>query len=444
MGHWKGLSHILIIFVMLAAPDPSAARTDGVFEIHPAYLKQLRQEALTNNQSIQAERRRITALKEEARAAGAWDDPRIGLGLVNIPVDTFDLDQEPMTQKLVTLSQKLPWFGKLDLKSKKVTLSAAKLSLKLTTQEQALLRSLSDGYYELGYVSASLSINEQQTSHMAQIADIAAARYAAGKGLQQDVLQAQVEQSRLIEERNSLVRQRQVLEERINAMLNRQIFAPVAAPALTGLPQPGLSEAEVTRMALANNPALATLQVDMELSSVDVAIADKAYYPDPDIRLSYGQRDDDPSGRERSDFVSGTIVFSLPVWAKQKQGRQKEAALERREAARLQYQDLAVQLPFRVSTLLKELEQIRANHELYTRALVLQAEQWAESALAAYRVGRIEFNAMLSSQLRVLNLARQEKQYLYQYYRKMAALEELLGGGPPIASTTSPDLSRGE
>ncbi len=436
MHHWK-IKRLIITLCVLLMPGTTAVAQENTFSsMHSEGLKALSQEVLANNQSLHALKRRVAALEAEVHAAGTWEDPMIGLGLVNVPIDSFDLSKEPMTQKLITLSQRLPWFGKLDLKSKKAALDAAKLSLKLKAEEQALLRELADNYYELGFVSVSQEINDQLIGHLNQIVDIAASRYTAGKGLQQDVLQAQVEHSRLLEERNALKRQRRVLEERINGLLNRSAFAPITPPTLSELPPLPLSEASLTQTALAGNPELAALQIEMELAAVEVDLARKAYYPDPDLRLSYGQRDADPAGKDRSDFVSGTIVFSLPVWAKQKQGRKKEAALSRREAARLQYQDYASQLPFRISALLNELDQIKANHELYNEALVIQAQQWAESAMIAYQVGKIDFNAMISSRLRVLNMARQEKQYLYQYYRKAAALEEITGDRPAEINTT--------
>lgn len=435
MYHWKIKRLIITLCVFSMSGATAVARENTFSTMHSEGFKALSQEALANNQSLKALKKRVAALEEEVHAAGTWEDPMIGLGLVNVPIDSFDLDQEPMTQKVITLSQRLPWFGKLDLKSKKAALDVAKLSLTLKAKEQALLRELADNYYELGFVSLSQEINDQLIGHLNQIVDIAATRYTAGKGLQQDVLQAQVEHSRQLEERNGLKRQRRVLEERINGLLNRSTFVPVTPPDLSELPQLPFSAASLTEKAMAGNPELAALQIEMELAAVEVDLARKAYYPDPDLRLSYGQRDADQAGNDRSDFVSGTIVFSLPVWAKQKQGRKQEAALNRREAARLQYQDYASQLPFRISALLNELDQIKANHGLYSEALVIQAQQWAESAMIAYQVGKIDFNAMISSRLRVLSMARQEKQYLYQYYRKAAALEEITGGRPAEINT---------
>lgn len=418
---------LLMLSLVLNTGHDAFARDGSTSTIHPAPLLQLREEALRNNQSLIALRKKIAAREAEISMVGAWEDPRIGLGLGNVPVDSFELDQEPMTQKLITLSQRLPWFGRLDLKSKSKALDAAKMEAAYVSQSLALSRRLAEDYYQLGFIAASQKINQRLIDLLGQIARIAEARYAAGKGLQQDVLQAQVEQSRLIETRNTLLRQRRQLEYRISGVLNRNSLVPIPPPTLESLPPVALVVSDLQQKALSHNPQLVTLKLEIEKSAVEVKLARKAYFPDPDLRLSYGQRDDAPNGDDRADFVSGTIVFSLPVWAKSKQRRGVEAALRQEEAARLQYQDMVSQLPFRIDETLTELNQIRANHDLYQNAVLLQAEQWADSAMISYKVGKIDFNAMISAQLRVLMLQLAEEQYLYQYYRKLANLEETVG-----------------
>ena len=64
------------------------------------------------------------ALRAEAPFSGSLQDPVVGIGLLNLPVDTFDFDQEPMTQKQLFASQKFPWFGTLDLRQQASELKA--------------------------------------------------------------------------------------------------------------------------------------------------------------------------------------------------------------------------------------------------------------------------------------------------------------------------------
>ncbi len=406
-----------------ANPSPSSDATGRSTILH-----NLLEEALTNNQGLRALELRIAALRDEVHAAGALDDPRMGFGMLNVPTDTYRLDQEPMTQKQITLAQRIPWFGKLDLKTRRAALNVMRLETTLTAKRHLLIRDLSEAFYELGFVAASQDINERMISQLDQIVRFAETRYGAGKGLQQDVLQAQVEQSRLMDESNTLQRQRRTLEDRINGLLNRGGYLPITPPEPDGLPDLQIDAATWQKAALMHNPDLKSLQVEIDQAAVDFDLARKGYYPDPDLVLSYGQRDDDRAGRDRADFVSASVVFTLPVWAKNKQDRQLEAAGKRREAARSQYQDMAAQLPHRIDAMAVELDQIRTSYMLYKQTILVQADQWAQSALNAYEVGKVDFGTMLSAQLRVLALERQTKQYQFQYYRKLSGLDEILGG----------------
>ncbi len=428
MIHWKRFFPLLLItaaWLMPVAPL-SAGEING--NSHAAALQQLTQEMLANNQALKALGKKVVALKEEVQAAGALDDPRLGFGLLNLPTDSFRFDEQPMTQKQIAIAQRIPWFGKLDLKTQRATLNAARMESMLHARRLTLMRDLADAYYELGFVAASIEINLRMTDHLDQIVRVAETRYAAGKGLQQDVLQAQVEQSRLMDQHNMLERQRRTLEDRINGLLNRPAYSAIEPPTPVGLPDLWASVEQWQAKALEANPDLQTRRIEIEQAKVDVELSRKAYYPDPDLRLAYGQRDPDTDGNERPDFFSASIVFSLPVWAKRKQDRRQDAAAARRQAAQSDYQDLVARLPHQVDAVAAELDQLRENYILFKEAILIQAAQWAESSRFSYEVGKVNFNTMVSAQLHELKLERQAIQYLFQYYRKMASLDRLLGG----------------
>ena len=426
MFAWKQIVSFLI-FIVIGSASVSA---QGVSPPMPSVseLERLTKEMLVNNQSLKALEQSVAALKEEVQAAGALDDPKFGFGLLNLPADSFRFDEQPMTQKQITMSQRIDWFGKRDLKTQRAALNALKQESVLNTRRLQLTRNLTDAYYELGFVVASLEINERLTNHMDQIVQVAEARYGSGKGLQQDILQAQVEQSLLMDRRNMLKRERRAIEDRINGLLNRNIYVPVTPPSPEALPELEGSIEIWQAIASESNLKLQTRRIEIEQARVDVDLARKAYYPDPDLKMAYGQRDEDTEGNSQSDFVSATITFSLPVWAKRKQDRRYDATAKRRQAAQAQFKDLAAQLPHQVDAVVAELDQIKENYTLYTDALLVQAGQWAESARFSYEVGKVNFNTMVSAQLQELKLERQAKQYLYLFYRKMALLDNLLGG----------------
>ena len=92
------------------------------------------------------------------------------------------------------------------------------------------------------------------------------------------------------------------------------------------------------------------------------------------------------------------------------------------------YRSLVDSLPHRVDALATEIRDTQENYRLYEDALLVQSDQWARSSLAAYEVGKIEFNTMINAQIRFLRVELQAKRYLYSIHQKRAELEEVLGG----------------
>src|SRR5665811_1862301 len=83
----------------------------------PPDLQALIGEALQANPEIKQMRGQYAASQETIRPAGALDDPEVAFSMKDIPVDTWRLNQEPMTQKMLELSQKFPFPGKRRLRA---------------------------------------------------------------------------------------------------------------------------------------------------------------------------------------------------------------------------------------------------------------------------------------------------------------------------------------
>ena len=101
------------------------------------------------------------------------------------------------------------------------------------------------------------------------------------------------------------------------------------------------------------------------------------------------------------------------------------------------YRSLVDSLPHRIDALANEILDTQENYHLYVDALLVQSEQWARSSLAAYEVGKVEFNTMINAQVQLLRVELQAKHYLYSIYQKRAELEEVLGG--PIKRVAAAD-----
>jgi outer membrane protein TolC len=428
MGHISmktagGILLTLWIFIGIPASGTAASPIWA-----PPPLTLLIEEGIAQNKEIKSLEDEVEGFKKEIPFAGSLEDPRLGFAILNLPTDTFDFDQEAMTQKQIFIAQKFPWFGKLDLRTQRATLRAIRRQAVLDASRLELARKIAVAYYELGFVNASLKTNTQLTDIVSQLLGVAETRYATGRGLQQDVLQAQVELSKLLDEKITLERTGRTLEDRINELLNRESFITVLPPKNVSYPDLQLNVENLQNKALKENPQLRVRQAQIDITAVEIELARKDYWPDMDVKLAYGQRDEDLNGRDLPDLVSGSVTMNIPLWQNKRQNAKLAAAIKSHQAAVNYYRNLVESLPHKVDALVVEIRDTQKNYRLFTDALLLQAEQWASSSLTAYEVGELEFNTMIGAQIRLLGFELQTENYLLKIYQKRAELEEVLGG----------------
>jgi outer membrane protein TolC len=399
---------IVLVSVVRAASQP----TDIVTLVDEAYH---------NNQDLLSMEENARALRAEAPFAGSLQDPMIGIGLLNIPVDTFDFDQEPMTQKQLFASQKFPWFGTLDLRQQVSELKALEAEFQVHSKRLEVAKNLTGAWYDLGIIGKSLEINENLKTIVTQVLRVAETRYSTGKGLQQDILAGQVQHSELIDEGVNLDSRERMVRAQIGSLLNRSDIFEEAGPLAIDEPGEIPDRVLLSRVALQLNPLIQARQVAIDRAKLEVQLAEKAYMPDFDVRLSYGEREDRP------DFVSATVAMTVPLWQATSQDSKLAAARKRLVAAEKSLLGLRQTLPHSIDRVLAEIEGAKENYLLFHEALSLQAGHLADASLAAYSVGKVEFNTMLSARVRLLRIELKADSYKYQIYKKLAELEELIG-----------------
>ena len=439
---YRALRSAAVLTVFLAALSSTGHAADSIWA--PPELEKLIEEALANNQSISSRQARVKGLENRIPAAGALPDPKVGFALLSLPTDSFSFEQEAMTQKQIFLEQAVPWLSKLDLRSEIAAQNAREEEARLEAARLELARDVADAWYELGYVAESQRINDELFELLERIRRDAESGYAVGEGLQQDIFQAGVELSRTEDEAVRLESRRSRIEDRLHELTNRREYDPIAPP--SNLPEPDFSFSAETlaENALTENPDVKGMQAAIEGAGAETRLAKKDYYPDFNIRLTYGQREEDRSGRDLPDFFSAAVAMDIPLWHKSKQSREVAAASENQRSARNRYHDLKTRLPYRIHSLAAEIKDSRRRYALYQNERIPQAGQWARSALEAYAVGRVAFDTMIEARIRVLKYRRQASRLFYNIYQKRAELEAWTGGAAQTEQQETFHESRGQ
>lgn len=409
----------------------SLALATGAFSMDNAPsspgLSPLIEEALSRNQEIKAMEAAIEGLHSRAGFEGALTDPQIGFSVSNLPVDSFNFHDEPMTQKQIYMGQKFPWPGKRALKSRTVEFEAEKLEYQLISKKLAITRSIADNYYDLGFIAESLTLNQNVADLVQKLMKVAGTRYTSGKGNRQDILMARMELDKREDERIRLENTYRQIEDRINGLLNREDFKPVPHPETPVFFDRIPESSGLVAQSIETNPELAVLKLDIEKNAAQKMLARKDYYPDVDMRLTYGQRDDDPMGRSRSDFVSLSAGLTIPLWKHQRQDKNLASQESLEHSARLRFLNLQSRLPHDVDRLVTDIRETIRRYSLYTNKLIPTAKDIARSAQSDYEVGKSEFGTMINAQIKALTMDLEAKNLLFLIEKKRAELDEIVG-----------------
>jgi outer membrane protein TolC len=391
-------------------------------------LDSLIAEVLRVNPDLAAAKLRYQAFEAVVPQTGSWPDPMFKTVFSNLPTDIWAMDRTPMSGIELMLTQKIPFPGKLGLKKNAARSLARKAKEEYETAEDFVLSELKQNFFQLYLLQKSIEITRKNKLLLQDFAKIASTRYSVGKGVQQDVLKAQVEVSKMTDKLISLEEKSRMVRAKLNVLLDRN---PQNHLGETGeLIFQGLdySEEEIQEMAVENNPALKGIGFLVEASRSAYRLARREYLPDFTFSVSYRLREEvqmDPV--KGVNFFSASVGINIPLyfWSKQKK-KVQEKKLDW-EFAERKYESKRNDTKLGVSRLYYSLGRFEEEVELYQSAILPQARQSLESARSGYQVDKVDFLTLLNNQVTLYNYEIAYHQALSSYFMTIAKLEEMVG-----------------
>jgi cobalt-zinc-cadmium efflux system outer membrane protein len=392
-----------------------------------AQLDMLVAEALENNPEIRAALREREAAAQRVSPAEALDDPVLEAGVINAPLASSPFNREDMTMKMIGLSQRLPFPGKRGLRGAIAARDAESISHGYQETVNRVIRDIKIAYFDLGLTLERIRLIEKNKLIVEDLLHLAVDHYQAGMGSQADALKAQTQVSRILDELLKLARERPVVEAELVRTLGRGANAAVPVPEPPQLQAEHLDLESLRDIALAQRPQLLALQSMVEGNKKALELARKNYYPDFDLRLAYGQRDNMLDGSRRPDMVTLTVAVNLPVWRENKLAPRVAEAAARRDQAQSMFEAQRNEVAASLRQQMAIAEQSLKSAHLYQTTILPQARLTVESALSAYRVNRVDFLTLLDSQMTVFNYEISLATATTSYNKALAEIDLLTG-----------------
>ena len=357
--------------------------------------------------------------------AGQLPDPVISLSAANLPLDTFDINQEQMTQAKIGISQSFPRGNTRSLTRRKYIERANRHVFMLQDRIARITRDVTLRWLDWYCAEQSIDILVENRSLFIELAEITRIGYASTKGKvrQDDVIRAQIELLRLDDQITQFLQQ---AENHMGALIewfplhdpisqqafqisdqlpNLELLAP---PEVISQQLP--DETELTLL-LNNHPSIRSIDQQIEVGLTDTKLARQKYKPAWSLNASYGYRDEDMFGRDRADFLTFGVILDLPIFTSKRQDKyvqSTDATLESIKTGRqLLQRSMLAGLEASASTF----RRLNEREELYKQHLLIQISAQAEASLVAYTNDDGDFSDVvaarieqITTQIEVLNI----------------------------------------
>lgn len=388
-------------------------------------LADLLQEAEQNNPQIQAARQGWQAAQQIPSQVSTLPDPQFTVQQVNVgsPRPFAGYTNSDFAYFGLGVSQDFPYPGKLRLKGEIAKRDADVVQQQYESVRRSVLAGVKSAYFQLAYLSTTLGILESDGQLLQQVEKAADSRYRSGMGNQQDLLRAQLEQTKLLREITMHHLEVAKLQAQIKQLLNRPQSSTDIEP--SELPETPLPYAfdELLSATKAQNPEISGAEKMIQRQKLQVDLAHKDFYPDFNFQYMW-QRTDPTQFRAYYMFSVGVRV---PIYRGRKQRpelAQAEAELNRsRSESEVQSQQAAFELRSEYDIAQKNAELLK----IYREGLLPQAHAGFQAGIAAYQNNRQDFQALLASFLDVLHLDEEYWKSTAERETALARLEQLTG-----------------
>lgn len=387
-------------------------------------LTSLIEEALSENPGIKAAYHDYEATLQKIPQARSLDDPMVKYTHFGENIETRVGPQE----NILSFSQSIPFYKKRSLKADVASREAEAALEVYEAKKRIVIAQIKKLFYELFYYHKAIEITEKEKALLRRLSKVASVKYSTGEGSQQNILQIQVEITKLNDRLLTLEQQKQTIESNINSLLNRPQHRALARPENVDESHFLYDLETLNDMAQKNRQDIKAAEAMIRKNESSLRLSKKEYYPDFTFGFQYvdvGRRLGfiDDNGK---DSWSVSMMVNLPIWKKRLNARVQES-LAKVESSTFTKNDIENQTLFEVKDAYLKLKTAKDILNLYDSTLIPQAEQSFKSAESGYQTGRSDFFNLLDSKRVLLAAHLAYYRALTNHEQSIADLERYVG-----------------
>ncbi len=410
----KQLLYILLLFAV-SLPDAAFALT----------LQQAEQLALEADPVIKSHKATSRSYEAESTANGTLPDPKLRLGMFNVPLDSFSTTEDPSTQLRIGIQQEFPRGDTTDLKQQQSKWLAQAALAQANDEKLKLLLKVRDAYLNLYYEIQAAAIVDETRKLFTKLVKITEDQYAAGRANQQDVIRADLELSRLDDRAIKI----QGNEDEYRAQLAQWVGETAWQATDNNFPvlPDVINNVDINEL-LTQHPSVMAETARVEASRKMIEVTRQDYKPGIGAFVEYRKRfGENLDGSDRSDMMAAMVTMDIPLFTENRQDKRVAAREESANAVRYSRDD-------KLRVLKRMLEKDRAIYTrlserelIYKNKLVRSASSNAEASLNAYQSGVTEFTTLMRAGITELDVRLENLRIQVDRLRTQARLLYITG-----------------
>ena len=402
------------------AEPGSASATPAVSD----RLRTLVDEALSRSPIVLAARSHWQALTKVPIQAATLPDPQASIQhfTVGSPQPFSGYESSNFYYTGFGVSQDIPGPGKLRLQRAEAERDAEYARHRYEAAEREVEEKIKELYFELFYHGKTLKILDRNQEDLRQLQQIAETRYRVGQGLQQDLLKAQLQTTEILKEHAMHHQEEDQEQLQLKLLLGRDPDSPNIEIGEVEATHLQLDTAQITQLAASGSPDLAADRATAARSAEALKLAHQGYWPDFTVGYTYQK-----TGPGFRDYYMLNLGAKIPLYFWRKQTPAIEQAALEAESARNQTRATQLQVSAAAESSLIAMRTAERIISIYRDGLIPQAETSVASAMSAYRVGKVDFQTLLSSVLDLQNLRQEYYRSLADHEIAIAKIQQVIG-----------------
>ncbi|WP_082856592.1 TolC family protein [Marinomonas atlantica] len=408
-------------------------------------LQQAVEKAINQDDWLTSNQQKENAIRALSQGVTALPDPKINVGLLNMPTDSFDFNQEAMTQFSVSVSQMFPAGDTLRLTGEKYAVQGDQMPLMRDDRRAMLAMEVSNLWLTAYSYEESIKLVKQNRTLFEQLHEVVESSYSSayGRAKQQDLVRSELELIKLDHRLTQLSQAKENALKKLSQYIlptmadqntaDQDITLKTTGEPIMVTPSNILSSNSLALAArLSLHPLVRIVDVQSNTAQIDKSIAEQKYKPEWGVTLGYGYRGDDLSGKDRADLASIAVSVSVPIFSSSRQDAQVKAASLQVESFLSEKQLVLNEFMAKYRVLTSDITLLDQRIRLYQTKLLPSYRESAQAMLNAYTSNDGVFSDVVQARIATLNAHIELLNIRIERFKRLAELNYVMAQGEEV------------